>query len=39
MLQFPFGSVDLDEEIEQEPYDELIRSILYYGKYLMREAA
>jgi hypothetical protein len=39
ILQFPFGVVELDTEIEQEGYDELLRSILYYEKYLLREAA
>jgi hypothetical protein len=38
-LQFPFGIVELDAEIEREGYDELFRSILYYENYLRREAA
>lgn len=38
-LQFPFGVVELDAEIEREGYDELLRSVLYYEKYLQREAA
>lgn len=39
MLQFPYGVVELDVEIEEQSYDELIRSILYYEKYLRRVAA
>lgn len=40
LLQFPFGVVEFDAEIEEEGApDELARSIFYFFKYLEREAA